>query len=307
MSKRFVNPADYIMPLNINGMEGRLLRIEAHNRHNKREILVIYDLESNLEKWWGLAVALKNYANVTMIDLPGLGGMDSFYSIGLRPTLDNMADYIASVIKLKYKRKNLSIIGIGFGFVLVTRMLQRNLEIASKVNMLISLNSYAHKDDFKLQDLDRHLMMLYSFLASIKPVADILKLTMFNSLMLRARFPISKIKASRGGPSKEFIRRFKIDLIKATDLRTRMYLTYQLFKLDNCTSRVNQTLWHITSSNSDVSVDQKLVEQHFSIIFDKYIHLPTKIGGVMPLVLNDDRLARKYLPAKIRRQLKSQA
>src|SRR6202020_969820 len=104
MSKRFVNPADFIMPLNINGMEGRMLRIESPNRHNKREILLIYDMQSNLEKWWGLAVALKSYANVTMIDLPGLGGMDSFYSIGLKPTLDNMADYIEAFIKLKYKR-----------------------------------------------------------------------------------------------------------------------------------------------------------------------------------------------------------
>ena len=40
--------------------------------------------------------------------LPGLGGMDSFYSIGLKPSLDNMADYVASFIKLSYKRKKVS-------------------------------------------------------------------------------------------------------------------------------------------------------------------------------------------------------
>ena len=58
MSKKFVNPADFILPININGMDGRYLRIEGMNRHTKREILFIYDLEANLEKWWGLAVAL---------------------------------------------------------------------------------------------------------------------------------------------------------------------------------------------------------------------------------------------------------
>ncbi|MHB1864702.1 MAG: hypothetical protein ACYCPS_00865 [Candidatus Saccharimonadales bacterium] len=307
MSKRFVNPAEFIMPLNINGMEGRMLRVGAQNRHNRREILVIYDMQSNLEKWWGLVVALKSYANVTMIDLPGLGGMESFYSIGLKPTLDNMADYVASFIKLKYKRKRLSIIGLGFGFVLVTRMLQRNPEVGSKVNMAICLNGYAHKDDFRIKEADRRIMKFYSYIGSIKPISDILKLIMYNDLSLKARYPINKVRSTRGGPSKEFLRQFQIDLIKSTDLRTRMFLNVQLLKLDNCKSRINQTLWHITTSNSDQNVDQRLVEQHFSIIFDKYYHLPTKIGGKMPLVLNDQKLARKFLPAKVRRELKAKA
>src|SRR5271163_1947401 len=132
MSKKFVNPADFIMPININGMDGRMLRVNSQNRHNRREILFIYDLHSNLEKWWGLAVALKSYANVMMIDLPGLGGMDSFYSIGRKPTIDNMADYVAAFVKLKYKRKQLSIMGVGFGFAVVTRMLQRNPDLLPK-------------------------------------------------------------------------------------------------------------------------------------------------------------------------------
>ncbi|MEI9913878.1 MAG: hypothetical protein WDN66_02635 [Candidatus Saccharibacteria bacterium] len=307
MSKRFVNPADFIMPLNINGMEGRLLRIESQNRHNKREILVIYDMQANLEKWWGLAVALKSYANVTMIDLPGLGGMDSFYSIGLKPTLDNMADYIAAFIKLKYKRKKVSVLGIGFGFVLVTRMMQRNPEIATKVNMLVCLNGYSHKDDFKISDKDRQIMKLYSLICSTKPISDILKLTINNRVMLNVRYPMSRIQTTKKGPSKEFVRRFKIDLVKATDLRTRMSLNLQLLNLDNCKVRINKTLWHVTTSNSDQNVNQKLVEQHFRVIFGKYNHLPTKIGGKMPLVLNDEKLAIKYLPAKIRRELKTKA
>ncbi len=307
MSKRFVNPADFIMPLNINGMEGRMLRLEAQNRHNKREILLIYDIQANLERWWGLAVALTHYANVTMVDLPGLGGMNSFYSIGLKPSLDNMADYIASVIKLRYKRRRLSIFGIGFGFVLANRMLQRNPEIATKVNMLVCLNGYAHKDDFKIKEVDRHIMKVYSFFASTQPLSDILKLVMFNDLALRMRYPLKIIQTKRGGPSKEFIRRFKIDLAKSTDLRTRMYLNLQLLNLDNCKPRLNNTLWHISTSNSTQNVNQQLVEQHFQIIFDKYIHLPTKVGGKMPLVLNDEKLAIKYLPAKVRRALKAKA
>jgi len=116
MSKRFVNPADFIMPININGLDGRVLRVENENHRSRHELLLIYDFQSNLEKWWGFAIALKNYANVTSVDLPGLGGMDSFYKIGRKPTLDNMADYLASFVKLKYKRKRLSIHGCRLWF-----------------------------------------------------------------------------------------------------------------------------------------------------------------------------------------------
>jgi pimeloyl-ACP methyl ester carboxylesterase len=254
-----------------------------------------------------LAVALTAYANVTMIDLPGIGGMDSFYSIGLKPTLDNMADYIASFIKLSYKRKRLSIFGVGFGFVLVNRMMQRNPDVANKVNTLVCLNGYAHKDDFKVKNTDRQIMKIYSLICSSRPVSDILKLTLMNAPILKLRYPLSKIKTTRRGPSKDFVRRFKIDLAQATDLRTRVYLGRELLKLDNCQSRINKTLWHITTSNSGQNLDQKLVEQHFKVIFNGYHHLPTKIRGIMPPVLNDEKLAIKYLPAKVRRELKARS
>jgi len=292
MSKKFVNPANFILPININGMDGRYLRIESSNRHNKREILFIYDMEANLEKWWGMAVALKSYANVTMVDLPGLGGMDSFYSIGLKPSLDNMADYVASFIKLQYKRK---------------RLLQRNPDVDTKVNSLICINGYNHKDDFKLKKSEIYIMKVYSYLCSTKLISGILNATLYSNIALKQKYPVGKIKSSRGGPSKEFVRQFKIDLVKCTDLRTRMYLNLQLLKLDNCKKRINKTMWHVTTSNSGQNVDKKLVEQHFRITYKDYVQLPAKIIGTMPIVLNDEKTAIKYLPAKLRRYLKSSA
>ncbi len=305
MSKKFVNPSDFILPIDINGMDGRYLRIEGVNRHTKKEILFIYDLEANLEKWWGLAVALANYGNLTMVDLPGLGGMDSFYSIGLKPTLNNMADYIASFIKLKYKRKRLSIVGVGFGFVLVTRMLQRNPDLTGKVNLLICLNGYAHKDDFIVKPLDKKIMQLYSTLFSDRLLAGILKISLYNTPALLVRYPLKNFKSGKNGPSKEFMRQFKVDLIKNSDLRTRMFLKRELLKLDNCNLKLNIPLWHITTSNSDKKTDRRLAEQHFRVIFKDYHQMPAKVGRTIPLVLNDPKTAVKYLPGKVRREIKA--
>jgi pimeloyl-ACP methyl ester carboxylesterase len=83
-----------------------------------------------------------------MPDLPGFGAMDSFYKIGRAATLDNYADYMASFIKLRYKRKKPIIVGMSFGFIVVTRMLQRCPDLVKKVEMLVSFAGFAHKDDF---------------------------------------------------------------------------------------------------------------------------------------------------------------
>src|SRR3982750_849342 len=143
------NPADYIVPLNINGLDGRMLHMPApKNKPSNKEILFVYGHHSSLERWWGLAQVLNRYGAVTMPDLPGFGGMDSFYTIGKKPTIDNLADYLAAFIKLRYKRKKVVIAGMSFGFVVATRMLQRYPELTKKVTLLISIVGFAHKEDF---------------------------------------------------------------------------------------------------------------------------------------------------------------
>jgi pimeloyl-ACP methyl ester carboxylesterase len=126
--KNQTNPAECIEPLHINGMRGRMLHLPAKNK-NKREILVIYGHHSLLERWWGLVQNFNDFGGVTMPDLPGFGGMESFHKIGKQATLDNYADYMAAFIKLRYRRKKVSIVGISFGFLVATRMLQRYPEL----------------------------------------------------------------------------------------------------------------------------------------------------------------------------------
>lgn len=114
----------------------------------KREILIIYGLHASLERMIGMAEDLNQYGGVTLPDLPGLGGMDSFYKIGEKPSLDNMADYLATFVKMRYRRKKVTIVGMSFGFVIVTRMLQKYPELRSKVNTVVSVVGFVHKDDF---------------------------------------------------------------------------------------------------------------------------------------------------------------
>src|SRR5690606_26329987 len=91
---------------------------------------------------------LNKYGAVTVPDLPGMGGMDSFFKVGETPTLDNMADYLAAFVKMRYRRKRVTIIAMSWGFVIATRMLQRYPELVKKVDLLISIVGFVHADDF---------------------------------------------------------------------------------------------------------------------------------------------------------------
>src|SRR5581483_611837 len=111
--------ADYIVPLNINKLEGRMLYAPSTSSA-QRNILLVYGHHAMLERWWSLVQNLTEYGNVTMPDLPGFGGMDSFYKIGRKPTIDDFADYLAAFIKLRFRRKRITIVAISFGFIVVT-------------------------------------------------------------------------------------------------------------------------------------------------------------------------------------------
>jgi pimeloyl-ACP methyl ester carboxylesterase len=97
------------------------LELPAKKRRPQREILIIYGHHSTLERWWGFAQCFNRYGAVTMPDLPGFGGMESLYKIDKKPDLDTMADYMASFVKWRYKRKRVTIIGLSFGFLVATR------------------------------------------------------------------------------------------------------------------------------------------------------------------------------------------
>ena len=307
MSKKYVRPAEYIVPLNINGLEGRMLNLGGRNKNNRSELMLVYDLNSNLERWWGLVVALSRYGNVTMADLPGFGGMDSFYTIGSKPTIDNLADYLASFVKLRYRRKKLSIVAIGFGFCVVTRMLQRNPELKSKVSLVACINGYAHKDDFIPSGPNQRLKTISYRVGASLLIINILKLVMNNPVALNLRFrPAVSSNNIRKIADEQFITKFRIDLAKENDLRTKIYLAWELLNLDNCDRSVALPLWHITLGHPR-EVNPKLVEQHLRVIFRDYTHLPSKLIRTLPLVLNDEKMAIKFIPARLRRELKKPA
>lgn len=297
--------ADYIHPLNMNGLKGRMLRLPPP-KGKKREILFIYGHHSSLERWWGVVQDMNQYGGVTMPDLPGFGGMDSFYKIGRKPTIDNLADYLASFIKLRYKGKRLTIAGLSFGFVVATRMLQNYPDIAKKVDLVVSVVGFAHREDFVFSKSRYWAYRAGSSLFAHRPTAFFFKNIFLNPLILRLAY--SKTYNARekfAGKDKEEHKQVmdtEIHLWHTNDVCTHWYTVTEFLKLNNCTKQVDLPLWHV-SVKADRYFDNHLVEQHMRIIFSDFHHAVSKMDSHAPSIIGDIKTAKPLMPAQLRRIL----
>lgn len=303
------DPADYIVPLNMNGMQGRMLHVPAP-RNKKREIMFVYGHHSSLERWWGLMEHLNRYGAVTMPDLPGFGGMDSFYTIGKKPTIDNLADYLAAFIKLRYKKRKITLVGMSFGFVIATRMLQRYPELTKNVDMLVSLVGFAHHDDFSFSKPRYAAYLNLSRIFSHRLPALFFRYAILNSHILRAfyaRTSNAKHKFKNAMDREDHHRLMDVEvwLWQNNDVRTYMYTTTQFLTLDNCHKQVELPVWHI-SAEADHFFDNNRIEQHLRVIFSDFNGIKAKLSNHAPSIIADEKMAAPLVPPQLRRILSKQ-
>jgi len=308
-TKASQNPADYIVPLNMNGLEGRMLRAPAiKKKDQQKELLLIYGHHAMLERWWSLAQNLQEYGSVTIPDLPGFGGMDSFYKIKQRPTIDAYADYLAAFIKLRYRHKKVSILGISFGFVVATRMLQRYPELAKKVVLLVSVVGFMHRDDFVYAPRQRRLYHYATRVFATRPMAIFIRYAGLNRWTLRTLYvqlPNSKRRMIEVSPEEfEATMDFEVKIWQANDVRTHWLTTSEFLNIDNCQSKVDLTVLHV-ASQEDHYFNNEIVKQHMLVTFSGYNRYVARSKAHTPSILADKKAAGVLLPTGLRRRLRA--
>ncbi|HET7302466.1 MAG TPA: alpha/beta hydrolase [Candidatus Saccharimonadales bacterium] len=306
MAKNPHDAAQYIAPLNMNGLQGRMLHIPAKKGH-KREILFVYGHHSSLERWWGLMANLSNYGSVTMPDLPGFGGMDSFYKIGKEATLDNLADYLAAFVKLRYKRRRFIIVGMSLGFVIATRMLQRYPELSKKVDLLVSFAGFAHKDDFSFSKRRMQFYLLNARFFSLPVTSSFFRHVILHKYILRTVYrhtnnAKNKFKGVVGEELQEMLD-VEVRLWHDNDVRTYMKTTVEFLTLDNCKKQVDLPVYHI-AVQADQYFDNAIVEQHMRVIFKEFHQMANiDVAKHAPSVIADEAAAAPFIPPKLRQIL----
>lgn len=295
----------FISRIMMNGLKGRVLYLPPP-RAKRRQILFVYGHHSSLERWWGLLLELNQFGGVTAPDLPGFGGMDSFYKIGSTPTIDNLADYLAAFIKLRYKRQKITIVGMSLGFVVATRMLQNHPDMTDKVEYLISAAGFVHHEDFTFSPARKRSYLMLSGIFKRRYPAKFFRRIVLHPFVLRlayrqthnAKQKFSDVERN----DHKYMMAMEIELWHNNEVRTYMQTANDFLKLDNSGRPVNLTVWHISVS-SDRYFDNELVEQHLRMVFKSVKMLRAKIRSHAPTVVADRVAAADLLPTRLRKLL----
>ncbi len=310
MPNQNFNAEDYIFPLNINGLRGRVMHIPS-TKGKKREILLIYGHHSSLERIGGVAEFLSAYGNVTVPDLPGFGGMDSFYKIGEKASLDNMADYLASFIKLKYKNKQVTIVGLSLGFMIVTKTLQKYPDIAKRVNLLISVVGLVNKEDFVFSKRTYLMLRWGSSLFSHRLTAAFVKYFILRKTLIRIGYALaegvfikdehSKVRNIDKEERKHRIN-FEIGLWQSNDVRTYMNMGLTMFTLNLAGKHVDLPVYHVLL-DGDRYFDSTNVEVHMRQIYKDYKPIKVEAPNHAPSVVAEASEIAHYIPPALRKLL----
>ena len=281
------------------------MRVPASSKHS-REILLVYGHHALLERWWSLAENLRWYGPVTVPDLPGFGGMQSFSKIGTKPDIDAYADYLASFIKLRYKQRRITIVGVSFGFVVATRMLQKYPQLAKKVDLVVSLAGFMCADDFRWPKRTRFTYRLISRFFATRPVSFLIRYVGLNRFVIETLthiLPHSKHRYIEVSPE-EFKKTmdFEVKLWHANDVRTHWLTTAEFFRLDNTKKHIDLPVAHVTTRGEQYFNNIK-VEQHMRMVFKDYEQFASKTGAHVPHTTADKKTTGAMLPPGLRKVL----
>jgi pimeloyl-ACP methyl ester carboxylesterase len=302
------NPVEYILPLDINGLQGRMLRLPSPSIRKKREILMIPGHHTSIERLNGLTEYINQFGAVTLPDLPGFGGMDPFYNIGEKATLDNLADYLASFIKVRYKSRRFTIMAISYGFAIVTRMLQKYPEIAKKVDLLVSWVGLVHKEDFRWQPKTVNLLKGGCWVMSHRLPSAFVQHALLRGPFIRQTYHMvedrhPKFKNVQNEKDRDERISFEITLWKINDFRTYMACTYQMFKMNLCGDHVDLPVYHVAVDN-DHYFDNLVVEEHMRAIYNDFNLILTKMPVHAPTVIATKKEVEAFVPPKLRQLLR---
>lgn len=307
MPKNSRNMADYLLPLYINGLAGRMLRLPPP-KNKKREILFVYGHHTSLERVFGAAEVLNKYGGITIPDLPGFGGMEPFYKIGEKPTLDNMADYLAAFVKLRYRNRRFTLAGYSLGFMIVTRMLQKYPEIAKKVDLVVSVAGFTHKDDFKFKRRNFLMLRYTASLFSRRMPALFAKYVAFRGPFIRMGYRIgeaisfnAKVVAKSEKARKERID-FEIYLWQCNDIRTYSDITVTMFKLNLLGKHIDLPVHHV-AIDDDHYFNNVRVEQHMRAIYSDFKSFKADVPTHSPSVVATAEDAAPFIPPALARLL----
>ncbi len=303
-------PKNEVTPLQVGGLNGRLLKLPARNGQ-ERDILLLYGLHSSLERMYTTAKFHSNYGRVWMPDLPGFGGMDSFYQVDRQPDIEDYADYLYTFIKTyKLDSRKIRIVAMSFGFLVATKMLQKYPELTENVEFVISFVGFGKSSDFTLTSLQRPAAQAAFKFGYSKTGGALINGLIFNKLSLKIMLIAFRVI----NPNPKYRHDTKEARVKAgemehhlwssNDTRTKFY-TYKVlsdFDLTKDSSPINLNLYDMTTP-TDQYFDSKSVRATLSKLYKKSSTHMANIKLHAPSVIGSEEEVAKIYPDAIKKIL----
>lgn len=300
-----------IESVEIHGLRGRMLDLPARTSNaSKINLLFLHGHHSSIERQEGLLTLLSSYGNVCAPDMPGFGGMEPLFRINKKPSIDQLAEYMATFIRLHYgTRKRFVAIGFSFGFVVLTRMLQLYPELQPRVTLTVSVVGFLSGQEFVFT---KRRMLFYRFLCwalGFRVTSFLVRELVLRRWFLGTIYTQTKnAKVKFKNLSKEVRKKyvdFEIHLWRANDLRTHVYtnaafLTCNLLKEKAIASK----LVHVVFS-ADQYFNAGVVAEHLKIAYTDVQIVYVESDSHAPSVVSDENEAALLFPKKLRRILGS--
>jgi pimeloyl-ACP methyl ester carboxylesterase len=288
--------------LNINGLNGRELRLPAStDQGTTRSLVLVYGLHTSLERMYLVAKKLTEFGNVYMPDLPGFGGMTSFYTIHKKPTIDEYADYLATYVRLKFKGKPVDLVGFSFGMCVVTRMLQKYPELRPTCNNVWSFVGIIHHGGFGFTKRRMFMYKTLSALVSTKIGSVWFRCFCLNGSVLRLVYARTKnakhkFKDMSAQDKKERLD-FEINLWHCNEVRTWASLLNQMFYMDLTEPPTGKRVIHMQVD--DQYFNNKIVSHHLAVAYHPVTLVMSEATQHMPTYFASMEEIDRFVPKEM--------
>ena len=275
-----------IKPLSVAGLGGREL---TAGKNSDNPILLLYGIHSSMERMASMTEFLADYGQVTLPDLPGIGGMDSFYKVNLRPSLDAYADYLYTYLQIRRPKKPMVIVAMSFGFLVATKMLQKYPNSRRWVRGVVSFVGFGRSSDFKVYSNNK-LTLAVCRIFSTRLGGWLVKTFVFNPLSLRIMFGIFKLfnpkykHAQQTNPQASL--KMELDLWQVNDARTRFAIYDILFHFDLTKSGGKLDIpLHDVTTPTDQYFDPQKVTASLKKIYKRVESTPANMALHAPSII----------------------
>ncbi len=303
-------PEQYLSQIQINGLNGRCVQVPPNNdEHSDREFIFFYGHHGSIERVYAFAEYLADYGKVTIYDVPGLGGMDSFYKVGKKPTLDMYADYLQALFKVHNKSKHTTVVGMSLTFTMLTRTLQKYPETVKYFDNVVSFVGFASYKNFKFKKSTFLLGKYVSLLLTIRPLAWLVRVIVFNPLslsllmgaFLRYNPKLRHVKAEERRATVQMEK----DLWRRNDMRTHFATYVMMLTLKYPRAPKIATHVYNMSTGNDQYFDAKSVESSLKRLYESVSNSELILDVHVPSLIATKKDVAKIVPASVRDEVLS--